>query len=60
MRANITTAPVFPTDAADGAAVVGMMVGGAGAPWGFSEKNIPCASASHPGLPECTSPISAA
>lgn len=41
MRANITTAPVFPGDAADGAAVVGMMVGGAG-PWvGFREKNIP-------------------
>ena len=25
MRANITTAPVFPGDAADGAAVVGMI-----------------------------------
>lgn len=35
MRANITTAPVFPGDAADGAAVVE-------APWvGFREKNIP-------------------
>ena len=41
MRANIITAPVFPGGAADGAAVVGMMVGGAG-PWvGFREKNIP-------------------
>ena len=41
MRANITAAPVFSGDAADGAAVVGMMVGGA-APWvGFREKNIP-------------------
>lgn len=43
MRANITTAPVFPGDAADGAAVVGMMVGGQ-APWvRFREKNIPLA-----------------
>ena len=42
MRANIITAPVFPGDAADGAAVVGMMVGGAQAPWvGFREKNTP-------------------
>lgn len=42
MRGNITAAPVFPGDAADGAAVVGMMVGGAGATWvGFREKNIP-------------------
>ena len=44
MRANIITAPVFPGDAADGAAVVGMMVGGAQAPWvGFREKNTPLA-----------------
>ena len=43
MRTNITTAPVFPGDAADGAAVVGMIIGGAG-PWvGFREKNIPLA-----------------
>ena len=28
MRANITTAPVFPGDAADGAAVVGMPLRG--------------------------------
>ena len=41
MRANITTAPVFPGDAADGAAVVGMIVGGAGPRVGFREKNIP-------------------
>ena len=64
MRANITTAPVFPGDAADGATVVGMMVGGAGPLGGFREKKHPLAlpgtSASHPGLPECPSPISAA
>jgi hypothetical protein len=61
MRANIITAPVFPGGAADGAAVVGMMVGGAQAPWvGFREKNTYGTSASHPGLPECPSPISVA
>ena len=36
MRENITTAPVFPGDAVDGAAVVGMMVGGAGPLGGVS------------------------
>jgi hypothetical protein len=62
MRANITTAPVFPGDAADGAAVVGMMVGGAGPLGGIPREEHPPGtsgtSASHPRLPECPSPIS--
>ena len=51
MRANITTAPVFPGDAADGTAVVGMMVGGARplggiparrtSPWHFRHQRQP-------------------
>ena len=43
MRANITTAPVFPGDAADGPAVVGMMVGGAGPLGGFPREEHPLA-----------------
>ena len=54
MRANFTTAPVFP-GAADGAAVVGMMVGGAGPLGGVPREEHPPGtsgtSASHPGLP---------
>jgi len=42
MRANITTAPVFP-GAADGAVVVGMMVGGAGPMGGVPREEHPLA-----------------